>query len=232
MTHGLTVRLNLRYTVPAASSICDLFDLLHSHVWVAFISNQLVPYLKHSTPADPSVLRHFQPSVGASDACCVICMGSLRDAIQAPCGHRFHADCISSWLKLRSTCPSCRHQFPKEICGSYALRGINTALVLPPQCLGQDVMAMNLQGLTLRTIVHVTLVQVASPVVAGVKFACELNAVLVGDKPDDVPPRRGRTTSNVEKRKQLVEMNVEIMQKLKARRAAQRGSVAPAAAAT
>ncbi|KAH9107819.1 hypothetical protein LEN26_014239 [Aphanomyces euteiches] len=210
---GLTVRMNLRYTVPKPSSMCDLFDLLHSPVWVSFISNHMVPYLKHSTPADPAVLRNFKQvrskKTRSTLGNCVICMGSLAEsAMRVHCGHHFHADCIGSWLKLRSTCPTCRYQFPKEICGSYALRGINTALVLPPDASEDDLMQMDLHGRTLRTIVHVTLVEVTAPLVPGVKFACELNAVLVADP--EIP--------RPEKRK-LGEINLEITQKLKALRA-------------
>ncbi|ETV92914.1 hypothetical protein H310_12927 [Aphanomyces invadans] len=196
---GVTVRMSVRYTVPDRSSMCDVFDLVLSPSWVSFVSQAVVPYLKHSTPADRTVMDDFTPiSVSSADDC-VICMSSLgppttgRSPVVVrtePCGHCFHAACIASWLERRSTCPTCRHPFPKQIRGSYALRAVSTALVVPPDVLAwTDAMHMNLGGIAIRTIVHVTLVEVL-PSMTGTKFACELHAAWIGDYPPSAVKRR------------------------------------------
>ncbi|XP_010524458.1 PREDICTED: RING-H2 finger protein ATL46-like [Tarenaya hassleriana] len=48
--------------------------------------------------------------------CCAVC---LRDAAEGEkmrrltvCGHCFHADCIDTWLSMKSTCPLCRAEVP------------------------------------------------------------------------------------------------------------------------
>jgi len=42
---------------------------------------------------------------------CAICMDDFKendDAKRLPCSHHFHEDCISRWLRLHGTCPTCR----------------------------------------------------------------------------------------------------------------------------
>ncbi|CAF4398523.1 unnamed protein product, partial [Adineta steineri] len=42
---------------------------------------------------------------------CAICMVDLRENDEAKrlsCSHYFHDKCISRWLRLRGTCPTCR----------------------------------------------------------------------------------------------------------------------------
>lgn len=46
---------------------------------------------------------------------CSVCLGDYRESdevrILLPgCGHAFHLNCVDSWLRLRPTCPLCRHQ--------------------------------------------------------------------------------------------------------------------------
>jgi hypothetical protein len=45
------------------------------------------------------------------DEYCTICMTSIgptTHCTMVPCGHRFHAVCIQTWLVQRTTCPICR----------------------------------------------------------------------------------------------------------------------------
>lgn len=44
---------------------------------------------------------------------CTICLEELAPHCgrELPCGHSFHAHCISPWAKLHDTCPNCRHPF-------------------------------------------------------------------------------------------------------------------------
>jgi len=42
---------------------------------------------------------------------CAICMDDFKEGDQAkrlPCSHHFHEECISRWLRLHGTCPTCR----------------------------------------------------------------------------------------------------------------------------
>ncbi|WCJ42556.1 RING/U-box superfamily protein [Euphorbia peplus] len=51
------------------------------------------------------------PSVCSSDDVCSVCMENFGfDSVgkRVPCGHVFHASCISSWLSNCDSCPLCR----------------------------------------------------------------------------------------------------------------------------
>ncbi|NWW93779.1 DZIP3 ligase, partial [Rhynochetos jubatus] len=83
------------------------------------------PVLKNTSSRSPSQ-PNLQPwgNVGAtpkskwkkldytasSDDPCTICHDELsRDWCELECGHRFHRECIRTWLKQHSsTCPICR----------------------------------------------------------------------------------------------------------------------------
>jgi len=42
---------------------------------------------------------------------CAICMDDFKqndEAKRLPCSHHFHDDCISRWLRMHGTCPTCR----------------------------------------------------------------------------------------------------------------------------
>eukprot|EP01065_Artemidia_motanka_P018724 TRINITY_DN2205_c0_g1_i7.p1 TRINITY_DN2205_c0_g1~~TRINITY_DN2205_c0_g1_i7.p1 ORF type:complete len:281 (+),score=96.09 TRINITY_DN2205_c0_g1_i7:63-845(+) len=48
---------------------------------------------------------------------CVVCQDSVRkgdEAVEMPCGHTFHNDCLMPWLKEHNTCPTCRHELPTQ----------------------------------------------------------------------------------------------------------------------
>ncbi|KAJ0240490.1 E3 ubiquitin protein ligase RIE1 [Hirschfeldia incana] len=48
----------------------------------------------------------------AEDADCCICLSSYEDGAELhtlPCNHHFHSNCIVRWLKMRATCPLCKH---------------------------------------------------------------------------------------------------------------------------
>ncbi|KAK1417363.1 hypothetical protein QVD17_26490 [Tagetes erecta] len=47
--------------------------------------------------------------VPSSSGVCTVCMESLQSTCkEAPCGHLYHADCITQWLSFRNSCPTCR----------------------------------------------------------------------------------------------------------------------------
>ncbi|RYR32575.1 hypothetical protein S83_033653 [Arachis hypogaea] len=48
---------------------------------------------------------------------CMVCLEEIEignEAKEMPCLHKFHGDCIISWLKPHSSCPVCRFQMPFE----------------------------------------------------------------------------------------------------------------------
>ena len=36
------------------------------------------------------------------------------DTILLPCGHMFHDNCVTKWLKIHNTCPLCRFELPTD----------------------------------------------------------------------------------------------------------------------
>ncbi|KAJ0524039.1 putative transcription factor C2H2 family [Helianthus annuus] len=52
-------------------------------------------------------------TVGHASGVCTVCMESLYSSCkQAPCGHLYHAACITQWLSFRNSCPVCRFKVP------------------------------------------------------------------------------------------------------------------------
>jgi Ring finger domain len=39
---------------------------------------------------------------------CSICLSSSPEGIRLPCGHVFHTECITRWLRCKVECPNCR----------------------------------------------------------------------------------------------------------------------------
>mmetsp|Transcript_14532 Transcript_14532/g.14630 ORF Transcript_14532/g.14630 Transcript_14532/m.14630 type:complete len:200 (+) Transcript_14532:722-1321(+) len=51
---------------------------------------------------------------------CIICMNCLNTedscgktrTMYAPCGHRFHEECLINWMNIKMECPTCRNALP------------------------------------------------------------------------------------------------------------------------
>ncbi|KAK2986578.1 hypothetical protein RJ640_001707 [Escallonia rubra] len=54
----------------------------------------------------------YMPTVAALGVCTVCMEGfnSCAGGKQVPCGHIYHAACITKWLSLQDSCPLCRCQ--------------------------------------------------------------------------------------------------------------------------
>ncbi|KAK7267076.1 hypothetical protein RIF29_19740 [Crotalaria pallida] len=74
-------------------------------------------YIGVNPPARKAAIESL-PSVTSEEKFqCIVCLEDLEigsEAKEMPCKHKFHGDCIISWLKLRSSCPVCRFQMPPE----------------------------------------------------------------------------------------------------------------------
>lgn len=151
----------------------------------------------NSCGADDAHDSNDKESVACSSSACVICMSDVsgastpsvaatqeeqeNDAVRLPCGHCFHHGCIQSWLKLRSTCPSCRFQFRKAFSGSYAVKTLNSALLLKPEhrfLAKETILASCVGKETVRAVVNVTLSQIASQTKRS-QYPCVLNALMM-----------------------------------------------------
>ncbi|AED91256.1 putative transcription factor C2H2 family [Arabidopsis thaliana] len=48
---------------------------------------------------------------------CAVCKDEMNignKAVQLPCNHKYHSECIVPWLKVRNTCPVCRYELPTD----------------------------------------------------------------------------------------------------------------------
>lgn len=48
---------------------------------------------------------------------CAVCKDEMNignEAVQLPCNHKYHSECIVPWLKVRNTCPVCRYELPTD----------------------------------------------------------------------------------------------------------------------
>lgn len=76
-----------------------------------------------SPPAAGSVIENL-PSVQLSheglvenEVVCAICKEEVlgEEVVkQLPCLHYYHGECIVPWLRMRNTCPVCRHELPTD----------------------------------------------------------------------------------------------------------------------
>ncbi|CAN4096313.1 unnamed protein product [Withania somnifera] len=71
----------------------------------------LTPSDDHESIAQVQVL----PMVNCEDGLCVVCMEGFQRGVddhhhgkKVPCGHVFHANCLTKWLSIRNSCPLCR----------------------------------------------------------------------------------------------------------------------------
>ncbi|KAF1794157.1 Zinc finger, RING/FYVE/PHD-type [Phytophthora cactorum] len=199
----ITVRVEVQYVAPEHALIRDVLQMFRTPAWVRFMVRYISPHLKNAAPADKSVMDNLASwtvgakrsisSISPSSSCaqdCVICLSELQNGeeqfVSLPCGHQFHLPCIRSWLKLRSTCPSCRFQFRKAFSGSYAVRTLNSALLLKQEhrplpkeqilntCVGRE---------TIRAVVNVTLSQIAAHAKQS-QYPCVLNALMMHSNGD------------------------------------------------
>lgn len=75
------------------------------------------------SPASEAVIRNLpklaltQEDVDGKDGLCPVCKDEFSAgniATQLPCSHKYHTNCILTWLHVKNTCPVCRHELPAD----------------------------------------------------------------------------------------------------------------------
>ncbi|KAL1612952.1 hypothetical protein SLS60_001182 [Paraconiothyrium brasiliense] len=87
----------------------------------------------HRTPEEEkreSGLAAWRRKYGGRQKECVVCLEEYVDGVSQvmslPCGHEFHADCITPWLVTRRrTCPICKGDVVRSLSQSYHARAIS-----------------------------------------------------------------------------------------------------------
>ncbi|RCV29680.1 hypothetical protein SEVIR_6G029200v4 [Setaria viridis] len=57
------------------------------------------------------------PEGVAGVSVCAVCTEEVaagQAVVRLPCAHWYHAGCIAPWLRIRTTCPTCRAELPRE----------------------------------------------------------------------------------------------------------------------
>ncbi|CAN6162550.1 unnamed protein product [Urochloa humidicola] len=55
------------------------------------------------------------PEGVAGVSVCAVCteeVAARQAVVRLPCAHWYHAGCIAPWLRIRTTCPTCRAELP------------------------------------------------------------------------------------------------------------------------
>jgi hypothetical protein len=72
------------------------------------------------------------PEGVAGVSVCAVCTEEVaagQAVVRLPCAHWYHAGCIAPWLRIRTTCPTCRAELPREGGGPPAERSCSSAAV-------------------------------------------------------------------------------------------------------
>ncbi|XP_009595366.1 E3 ubiquitin-protein ligase RING1-like [Nicotiana tomentosiformis] len=71
---------------------------------------------RSSTPSDEDEIQvqEFPMVINCEVGLCIVCMEGFQKGVdngkQVPCGHIFHANCITKWLTICNSCPLCRYK--------------------------------------------------------------------------------------------------------------------------
>lgn len=84
-----------------------ILALIISYITVVFCSISLLFFIYFPVNTQ---LENILPINNQNEECC-ICLDSenTNQWSMLHCGHKFHGQCISTWLRTNQTCPICRH---------------------------------------------------------------------------------------------------------------------------
>jgi hypothetical protein len=69
---------------------------------------------KSTIPASKDIINNL-PEIESSGKECNICIEEFKKrAVQLPCKHLFHQQCIVPWLNYNHTCPLCRYELKTD----------------------------------------------------------------------------------------------------------------------
>ncbi|KAK1939386.1 E3 ubiquitin-protein ligase MPSR1 [Phytophthora citrophthora] len=188
----LAIRVNVRYAAPANSQIKDALLLFKSPRWVHSIIRYIIPQLNRVLPAAMNLVEKLKSNPAdvrqqqdGETAVCVVCMEALTSpcAELPTCCHQFHDRCIEPWLKMHSTCPTCRHQLPTDAYTSYSVYAINTTIVLQQSQSSMpaaELLELSASNQVIRAIVNARVRRNAASTSA-------VGAVMLGSLSSDVP---------------------------------------------
>ncbi|CAD8055419.1 unnamed protein product [Paramecium sonneborni] len=83
---------------------------------------QLIDYISQndpnvygSPPASQEVIDKLE-KINLPSECCSVCQEEYQQqqALQMPCNHHFHPDCLIPWLKQHNSCPVCRSEIKTD----------------------------------------------------------------------------------------------------------------------
>lgn len=100
-------------------AVTSVITVVMTFIWIKFFPRLLAILAKlHATPGCEDAVHSF-PKIEAGAAeltnsddgkvkACSICLMDLEGAVQTPCNHYFHEDCLATWCKNHQSCPLCR----------------------------------------------------------------------------------------------------------------------------
>jgi len=91
-------------------SLRTLYDTL-----MEFMEERVGPTPNHIIQSLPTIkVTLAQLATNTSCPICFVDYEPNEELVKLPCNHLYHKQCILSWLKLKSTCPTCRLDLKKD----------------------------------------------------------------------------------------------------------------------
>lgn len=106
---------NNKYTLMAMDLPFDLDEVLNMAGWPHGDINDQQGDIAVSTNSSSFTSPMLLTSMTSENGACSVCMEGFESSSEGgklvPCGHVYHAACISTWLCISNSCPLCRCKF-------------------------------------------------------------------------------------------------------------------------